>query len=99
MSTTLILFILTNGYFIIPFAFCRMGLNFSVRGRRRNLARGAGSAKTGTENGTNYEGFPSLLGPNIRLRILSSNTLSLYSSLNVRDSASQVVQLTTWTLS
>ena len=28
--------------------------------------------------------FSSLLGPNIRLRILFSNTLSLHSSLNVR---------------
>ena len=33
--------------------------------------------------------FSSLLGPNIRLRILFSNTLSLNSSLNVRDHASQ----------
>ena len=31
----------------------------------------------------------SLLGPNIRLRILFSNTLSLDSSLNVRDHVSQ----------
>jgi hypothetical protein len=29
--------------------------------------------------------FASLLGSDIRLRILFSNTLSLYSSLNVRD--------------
>ena len=51
-------------------------------------------------NGTNYEvpsslwsllhsPFTSLLGPNIRLRILFSNTLSLHSSLNLRDHASQ----------
>ena len=33
--------------------------------------------------------FSSLLGPNIRLRILFSNTLSLRSSLNVRDHVSQ----------
>ena len=33
--------------------------------------------------------FSSLLGPNIRLRILFSNTLSLDSSLNVRDHVSQ----------
>ena len=33
--------------------------------------------------------FSSLLGPNIQLRILFSNTLSLYSSLNVRDHVSQ----------
>ena len=33
--------------------------------------------------------FSSLLGPNIRLRILFSNTLSLYSSFNVRDCVSQ----------
>ena len=33
--------------------------------------------------------FLSLLGPNIRLRILFSNTLSLDSSLNVRDHVSQ----------
>ena len=33
--------------------------------------------------------FSSLLGPNIRLRALFSNTLSLRSSLNVRDHASQ----------
>ena len=33
--------------------------------------------------------FSSLLGPNIRLRILFSNTLSLRSSLNVKDHASQ----------
>ena len=33
--------------------------------------------------------FASLLGPNIRLRILFSNTLSLDSSLNVRDYVSQ----------
>ena len=33
--------------------------------------------------------FVSLFGPNIRLRILFSNTLSLHSSLNVRDHASQ----------
>ena len=32
--------------------------------------------------------FPSLLGPNIRLRILISNTLSLRSSLNVKDHVS-----------
>ena len=37
--------------------------------------------------------FASLLGPNIRLRILFSNTLSLRSSLNVRDHASQPSQL------
>jgi len=49
-------------------------------------------------NGTNYEvphcgafSIPIIipLGPNIRLRILFSNTLSLYSSLNVRDHFSQ----------
>ena len=33
--------------------------------------------------------FASLLGPNIRLRILFSNTLSLHSSPNVRDHVSQ----------
>ena len=33
--------------------------------------------------------FSSLLSPNIRLRILFSNTLSLNSSLNVRDHVSQ----------
>jgi len=33
--------------------------------------------------------LPILLGPNIRLRILFSNTLSLHSSLNVRDHVSQ----------
>ena len=33
--------------------------------------------------------FSSILGPNIRLRILFSNTLSLDSSLNVRDHLSQ----------
>ena len=33
--------------------------------------------------------FSSLLGPNTRLRVLFSNTLSLYPSLNVRDHASQ----------
>ena len=33
--------------------------------------------------------FSSLLGPNICLRILFSNTLSLHSSLNVRDHVSQ----------
>ena len=32
--------------------------------------------------------FPSLLGPNIHLRILFSNTLSLHASLNVRDNVS-----------
>ena len=43
-------------------------------------------------NGTNYEVphyVASLLGSNIRLRILFSNTLSLHSSLNVRDHVSQ----------
>ena len=33
--------------------------------------------------------FSSLLGPNIRIRILFSNTLTLNSSLNVRDHVSQ----------
>ena len=33
--------------------------------------------------------FSSLLGPNTRLRILFSNTLSLHSSLNIRDHVSQ----------
>jgi hypothetical protein len=33
--------------------------------------------------------FASLLDPNIRLRILFSNTISLHSSLNVRDHTSQ----------
>ena len=33
--------------------------------------------------------FPSLLSSNIRLRILFSNTLSLHSSLNVKDHVSQ----------
>jgi hypothetical protein len=33
--------------------------------------------------------FSSLLGPNIRIRFLFSNTLSLHSSFNVRDHASQ----------
>ena len=33
--------------------------------------------------------FSSLLGPDVRLRILFSNTLSLHSSLNVRDHVSQ----------
>ena len=33
--------------------------------------------------------LPILLGPNIRLRILFSNTLSLRSSLNARDHVSQ----------
>ena len=33
--------------------------------------------------------LPSLLGPNIRLRILFSNTLSLHSCLNVRDYVTQ----------
>ena len=33
--------------------------------------------------------FASLLGPNIRLRILFLNTLNLHSSLNVRDHVSQ----------
>ena len=46
-------------------------------------------------NGTNYEvphcgafstpPFSSLLGPNIRIKILFSNTISLLSSYNVRD--------------
>jgi hypothetical protein len=48
MVTTLILFLLINGYFIISFAFFRMGLNCSW-GRRRNLAQCAGSAKTATD--------------------------------------------------
>jgi hypothetical protein len=36
-----------------------------------------------------HSSFSSLLGPKIHLRILFSNTLSLHSSLNVRDHASQ----------
>ena len=38
--------------------------------------------------------FSTLLGPNIRLRILFSNTLSLDSSLNVRDHVSQPYRTT-----
>ena len=40
-----------------------------------------------------HTSFSSLLGPNIRLRILFSNALSLDSSLNVRDHASQPCSL------
>ena len=48
MVTTLILFLLINGYFIISLAFF-VWVWIAVRGRRRNLAQGAGSAKTATD--------------------------------------------------
>ena len=48
MVTTLILFLLINGYFIISFAFFRMDLNCS-QAHRRNIVQGAGSAKTTTD--------------------------------------------------
>ena len=57
MVTTLILFLLINGYFVTSFAFFRMDLNCSW-GCRRNLAQGAGSAKTGTAPGRRRKGSP-----------------------------------------
>ena len=45
--------------------------------------------KYGNSLWTLHSPFVSLLGPNIRKRILLSNTLSLHSSINVRDHVSQ----------